>query len=225
MQNLFSSPLFGITLTIVTFQIGLFVSRKLRSPMANPNMIAMALCIILLLVTGIPLESYQRGGDIISMFLSPATAVLAISIYSQLETLKKNLLPIAAGCLAGSVTSIVSVIGLSRLFGLDEELTVSLIPKSVTTPIAIAISEQKNGIVSLTVAAVILTGIFGAILAPALIRLFRVRDPVARGVAIGTCSHALGTSRAIELGEVEGAMSGIAIGVSGIIPVILALFL
>ena len=130
---------------------------------------------------------------------------------------------ILAGCVAGSLTSMGSVFLLCRLFGLDRELTVSLLPKSVTTPIATAISEGQGGIVSITVAAVIYTGILGNLCAPALVRLLRVKDPVAAGLGIGACSHAMGTARALELGETEGAMSGLAIGVCGIITVLISM--
>lgn len=225
MSEIYASPLFGIVLCIFSFEIGLWINRKTHSPLANPLLIAVVICIAVLQIFSIPLESFQQGGDIITMFLAPATAALSLSIYNQLDTLKKNLLPILAGTLTGSITSIGSVIGLCKLFGLDEELTASLIPKSVTTPIAMEVSRQHGGIVSITVAAVIVTGIFGAILAPVLIKLFRVRNPVEAGIAIGTCSHALGTSKALEIGETEGAMSGIAIGVAGIITVVLTMFL
>ena len=225
MSEIYASPLFGIVLCIFSFEIGLWINRKTHSPLANPLMIAVVICIAVLQIFSSPLESFQQGGDIITMFLAPATAALSLSIYNQLDTLKKNLLPILAGTLTGSITSIGSVIGLCKLFGLDEELTASLIPKSVTTPIAMEVSRQHGGIVSITVAAVIVTGIFGAILAPVLIKLFRVRNPVEAGIAIGTCSHALGTSKALEIGETEGAMSGIAIGVAGIITVVLTMFL
>lgn len=225
MSEIYASPLFGIVLCIFSFEIGLWINRKTHSPLANPLLIAVVICIAVLQIFSIPLESFQQGGDIITMFLAPATAALSLSIYNQLDTLKKNLLPILAGTLTGSITSIGSVIGLCKLFGLDEELTASLIPKSVTTPIAMEVSRQHGGIVSITVAAVIVTGIFGAILAPVLIKLFRVKNPVETGIAIGTCSHALGTSKALEIGETEGAMSGIAIGVAGIITVVLTMFL
>ena len=158
------------------------------------------------------------------LFLGPATVCLAVTIYAQIDLLKKNLLPILAGCAAGAVTSVLSIWGLCRLFGLDRTLTVSLLPKSVTTPIATAIAEGQGGIVSITVAAVIFTGILGNLCAPALARLFRVKDPVAAGLAIGACSHAMGTARALELGETEGAMSGLAIGLCGLATTILALF-
>ncbi len=225
MSEIYASPLFGIVLCIFSFEIGLWINRKTHSPLANPLLITVVICIAVLQIFSIPLESFQQGGDIITMFLAPATAALSLSIYNQLDTLKKNLLPILAGTLTGSITSIGSVIGLCKLFGLDEELTASLIPKSVTTPIAMEVSRQHGGIVSITVAAVIVTGIFGAILAPVLIKLFRVKNPVEAGIAIGTCSHALGTSKALEIGETEGAMSGIAIGVAGIITVVLTMFL
>lgn len=225
MSSVFSSPLFGIVLCIFSFEIGLWINRKTRSPLANPLLIAICICIAFLQVFSVPLEDFQQGGQIVSMFLAPATAALAISVYSQWEVLKKNLIPILAGTFTGSVASIASVLILCRLFGLSDELTASLIPKSVTTPIAMEISKQQGGIVPITVAAVIVTGIFGAVLAPIFIRIFRVKNPVEAGIAIGTCSHALGTSKALELGEVEGAMSGIAIGVAGIITVILTMFL
>lgn len=225
MDSIFASPLFGIILCIFTFEIGRFLSRKLKTPLANPLLIAIALSIAFLQIFHVPLEHFENGGKMISMFLAPATAVIAVSIYSQLDVLKKNLLPILAGCLAGSITSIVSVVVLCKCFGFTDDLTASLIPKSVTTPIAMEISKQQGGIVSLTVAAVIVTGIMGAIFAPVLIKIFRVKDPVEAGIAIGTCSHALGTTKAIEIGEVEGAMSGIAIGVAGIITVLISMFL
>ena len=171
--------------------------------------------IAVLAVFDIPYAAYNAGGSLINLFLGPATVCLAVTIYAQIDLLKKNLLPILAGCAAGAVTSVLSIWGLCRLFGLDRTLTVSLLPKSVTTPIATAIAEGQGGIVSITVAAVIFTGILGNLCAPALARLFRVKDRVAAGLAIGACSHAMGTAKALELGETEGAMSGLAIGLCG----------
>ena len=147
MSEIYASPLFGIVLCIFSFEIGLWINRKTRSPLANPLLIAIAICIAVLQGFAIPLESFQQGGQIISMFLAPATAALALSIYSQWEVLKKNFLPILAGTLTGSLTSIVSVLVLCKLFGLSDELTASMIPKSVTTPIAMEISNQQGGIV------------------------------------------------------------------------------
>lgn len=225
LETITTSPFFGICLTILAYELGLYINRKLKTPIANPLLIAVAIVIAVLAVFKIPYASYNQGGSIITMFLAPATASLAVNIYTQLEQLKKRLLPVLAGALAGSCTSIGCILLLSRLFGLDDALTASLIPKSVTTPIAMSVSQQLGGIVPVTVAAVVVTGIIGAVFAPIFIRLFRVKDPVAAGLAIGVSSHALGTTKALEIGEVEGAMSGIAIGIAGLITVILAQFL
>ncbi|WP_071431256.1 LrgB family protein [Angelakisella massiliensis] len=218
-----SSPLFGIVLSILAFEIGLWLNRRLGSPVANPLLIAVILVILVLQLFRIPLESFQKGGEVISMMLVPATAALALLVYRQLPVLRENFLPVVLGCLAGSVTSMVSVAVCCRLLGLDEVMTASLLPKSVTTPIAMEVSASHGGLVPITVVAVILTGIMGAICAPLLIRLFHVKDPVEAGVSIGACSHAVGTTRALEMGELEGAMSGVSIGISGLMTVLLSL--
>lgn len=220
-----SSPLFGIVLCIAAFELGVWLQKKLKTPLCHPLLIAVALIIAVLNAFHISFEDFNEGGRLVSLFLAPATAVLALSVYSQLAVLKKHFLPILAGCLAGALASMASAVGLCRLFGLDDALAMSMLPKSVTTPIAMGVSEAHGGIVPVTVAAVIVTGVLGAVAAPALIRLFRVKDPVEAGVAIGACSHAVGTTKAIELGEIQGAMSSIAIGVSGLITVLISLFL
>lgn len=224
-MELFTSPMFGIALSILTFWIGVKIQQKTKLVICNPLIISIVLCIGVLLIFQIPYESYNEGGSIINMFLGPATACLAVSIYTKLELLKKNWLPILVGCAVGSVSSMASVFLLCKLMGLDESMTMSLIPKSVTTPIAVSISEAHGGIVPVTVVAVIFTGILGSMLAPTLIRIFRVKDYVTAGLAIGACSHAVGTSKAIEIGETEGAMSGLAIGICGILTVLFSLFL
>lgn len=223
MKEAFSNPLFSVTLCILAYEIGVFLSRKLKTPLANPLLIGIVLCILVLKLFGIPLEDFNQGGDIVALFLAPATASLAVSIYSQYDLLKKNLLPILAGSAVGSLCSMGSVFLMCKLFRLDEKLTVAMLPKSVTTPIAMELSEQSGGIVPVTIAAVVITGILGAMLAPTLIKLFRVNNSIAAGVAIGTCSHALGTTKAIEIGEVEGAMSGIAIGTAGLMTVLFSM--
>lgn len=225
MSELFASPFFGIALSIVAFSIGVWIQKKTGLVICNPLIIAIVLVSGVLLLFKIPYESYNEGGSIINMFLAPATSCLAVSVYTKMELLKKNWLPILAGCVAGSLTSMGSVFLLCRLFGLDEAMTYSLLPKSVTTPIAVGIAESHGGISSITVAAVILTGIMGSILAPFLIRIFRVKDSMTAGLAIGACSHAVGTSKAIEIGETEGAMSGLAIGICGIVTVVFSMFL
>lgn len=225
MNELTSSPFFGIVLCIFTFELGIWINKKVKSPIANPLLLAIAFVIVILKAFRIPLANFNVGGDIISMFLGPATAVLALSIYNQIEILKKNFIPIFIGCLAGALTSMTSSYLLCKAFHLNEAIAKSMIPKSVTTPIAIEVSKSLNGIVPVTVAVVIVTGIIGCVFSPLFIKLFRIKNPVARGVAIGASSHALGTSKAIELGEIEGAMSGIAIGISGLITVFLSMFL
>ena len=225
MRELLASPYFGIFLSIAAYTLGTVLNRKFRTPLCNPLLIAIVLVVGVLLIFRIPYEDYNAGGEIISLFLAPATACLAVGIYAKLAVLKQYWLPILVGAVAGSASSMLSVYALCRLLGLDEQLTVSLIPKSVTTPIAVGIVESAGGLTPITVVAVIVTGILGAILAPTMIRLFRISDSVAAGLAIGACSHAVGTSKAVELGEVEGAMSGLAIGVCGVVTVVLSLLL
>ncbi|WP_054740952.1 LrgB family protein [Cellulosilyticum ruminicola] len=225
MNEITSSPYFGIVLSIFAFEVGIKINKKLKTPLANPLLIAILLVIAVLQVFRIPVANYNQGGAIITMFLAPATAALGISIYSQLELLKKNWLPIVVGTAVGAAVSMISVFVLCKIFKLDEVLIASLLPKSVTTPIAIEVSSQLGGLVPVTVAAVIITGIAGAIFAPLMIKIFHVKEPIAAGVAIGACSHAMGTTKALELGQVQGAMSGIAIGITGVMTVVYALFL
>ena len=201
------------------------MQKKTGLVVCNPLIIAIVLVSGALLLLRIPYESYNAGGEIINMFLAPATACLAVSVYSKLSLLRRCWLPILVGCIMGSLASMGSVLLLCRLFGLDEAVTASLLPKSVTTPIAVSIAGSHGGLTPITVVAVIFTGILGSVLSPALIRLFRVKDPVAAGLSIGACSHAVGTARALELGETQGAMSGLAIGICGIVTVILSVVL
>lgn len=224
MNELFASPFFGVSITIAAFWVGVKIQQKTRLVLCNPLLLAILLVSAFLLIFRIPYEDYNQGGELINLFLSPATACLAVSIYTKIQLLRRNWLPILVGCTVGSAVSMGSVWLLCRLMGLDHAVTVSLLPKSVTTPIATSIAQSHGGAVPITVVAVIFTGILGSILAPVLIRIFRVRDPMAAGLAIGASSHAMGTSKALELGEVEGAMSGLAIGVCGMVTVVLSLF-
>ena len=225
MEELLASPYFGIALSVAAFGVGVKLNRKLKTPICNPLIIAIVLIVAVLLIFRIPYESYNVGGEIINMFLAPATACLAVAIYTKIDILKQYWLPIVIGCAAGSAASMGSVYLLCRLFDLDESMTASLLPKSVTTPIAVSIAEPAGGVVPITVVAVIFTGILGGIFAPLLIKIFRISDPIAAGLAIGASSHAVGTSKAIELGEVEGAMSGLAIGICGLITVLFSMLL
>lgn len=225
MLEMLSTPLFGIVLSIAAYAVGVYVHKKTGCAAANPLLLAVIQIILVLSVFQIPLSTFQQGGDFIALFLAPATAALALPIYNQIRLLKKNLLPVLIGSAAGSVVSMGSIYLLCRIFNLDHAMTASLLPKSVTTPIAIEVSAQLGGIPSITVAAVVFTGILGAVLSPLFIKIFRVHSPVAAGIAIGASSHAVGTSKAIELGEIQGAMSGIAIATSGVFTVLFALFL
>ena len=211
-------------LSVLAYMIGVKIQKKTGLVICNSLIIAAMIIIAVLVIFDIPYDAYYKGGSLVNMMLGPATACMAVTIYGKLEQLKKNLLPVLVGCVVGAVTSIVSILIMSRLFGLDQAMTMSLLPKSVTTPIASAISEGQGGIVSITVAAVIVTGIGGNLAAPYLVKLFRVKDPVAAGLGIGAASHAMGTARALEIGETEGAMSGLAIGICGVITAVLALF-
>jgi predicted murein hydrolase (TIGR00659 family) len=224
MRFVLESPFFGIVLSIFAYKAGQAAARKAASPAANPLLIAILLTAVFLWFFEIPLSDYDRGGSLLTLMLQPATALLAVSIYNRRELLRKNLLPVVAGCFAGAATSWFSVLLLCRLFRLDLALTASLTPKSVTTPIAMELSQHRGGIVSLTVAAVIFTGILGAVFAPFLIKRLKIEDPITTGVAIGTSSHAIGTTKALELGETEGAASSIAIVVTGIATVLLSIF-
>ena len=216
LSDLLYSPYFGVVLTIFAYQAGVSIQKRVKHPLANPILLAVLIICTLLMVLDIPLEAYQEGGNLIYLFLAPATAALAVPIYKNWQILRLNWKPIIAGTMAGSLSSIVMVFAMCRLFRLEDTLTASLLSKSVTTPIAAGITEQLGGIVPIAIAAVIVSGITGNIMAPFLVKLFRVDDPVAQGIGIGTASHAIGTTRAITMGELQGAMSGLAIGLSGL---------
>ncbi|OWV25040.1 hypothetical protein B7988_12925 [Fibrobacter sp. UWB1] len=208
--------MFGILLTLVTFEIGVTISKKFKYSFLNPLLIANILIVGFLLITGISLESYNVGGDYISVMLSPATVVLAVPLYRQISKLKQFWKPILAGIFAGSLTSLACVIVVSKLVGLSETLMLSLLPKSITIPMGSVVSAQIGGIPPVTIIAITITGITGAVSAPAVCRFCRIKHKVAQGIAIGTASHALGTTRAMEMGEVQGAMSSLSIGVAGL---------
>lgn len=222
MRNILSSPLSWLTLSILAYEVGLFINRKLRTPVANPLLISMLILCAVLLLTSTSTETYNRGGAFISMFLTPATVALAVPIYRQLDTLKSHLLPILLGAFVGSLTSMGSVFLFSKLFGLKSEIIVSLLPKSVTTPIGVEVARTLGGIPAITAISIIITGLFGAICLPEFLNKLGASHPVTMGIAIGTSAHAVGTSRAIELGETEGAMSGLAIGIAGLLTALLA---
>ena len=213
------SPLFGISLTLAAYGIGIFIYRKIQIPILHPVLTASIMIMILLTVLNISIDDYQQGGSIITFMLGPATVSLAVPLYRQVKVLKTHAVIILISIAVGAVASIISIILLSKAFNLPEDLILSLVPKSVTTPIAVEASERLGGIPSITALGVIFTGITGAVAGPAILKLLRIKTPTAKGIAMGTSSHAIGTSRALEMGETEGAVSGLAIGLAAIITV------
>lgn len=222
MNILTENILFGVVISLIAFEIGLFIYKKTKFPLFNPLLIAIAIVIGFLILFNIDFELYNKGGQFINMFLGPATVVLAVPLYKQLQLLKKHLIPILTGVLIGSSIGITSVLILCSLFGVENVITISLLSKSVTTPIGIEITNQLGGLVPVTVLSIILSGIIGAIIGPILCKFFKIKDKVAIGIALGTASHAIGTTKALEFGETEGAMSSLSIGIAGIMTVFLA---
>ena len=214
-------PLFSLVLTIGAYQIGLFFQRKWKTPLCNPLLIAVALVVGVLLLTGCSVETYQAQIKIFSWFITPATVALAVPLYEQMQKLKKNLPAILAGVAAGAITGLVSVLAMCAFFALDRQTTVSLLPKSITTAIALVLSQQNGGIEALTSLVIAFTGIFGSIAGTALCKLLKLQNPIAQGVAFGTSAHVIGTAKASELGSVQGAVSSLSLTVAGILTAIL----
>lgn len=209
-----------MVVSVLAYQAGLWIKRKWKLAVFNPLLISIFLVIAVLLIFDVDYERYNEGAKYLSYLLTPATVCLAIPLYEQLEQLKKNAKAIAAGILSGVLSSLVSVLALAAAFGLSHEEYVTLLPKSITTAIGMGVSEELGGIVTITVAVIIVTGVLGNIIAELVCKIFRIHEPVAKGIAIGSASHAIGTAKAMEMGEVEGAMSSLSIAVSGLLTVI-----
>ena len=216
-----SMSLFPLILTVGTYQIGLWCRKKWDNPICNPILISLILVVAVLLLTGVSADAYQEGMMFVSWLLTPATVCLALPLYEQLKLLKKSLPAIFAGIAAGTVTSLVSVFLLCRGFDLDLQMTVSLLPKSITTAMGAVLSEQNGGLASLTTVAIIVSGILGSLSGTLLCRLLKLKDPIAQGVAIGTSSHVIGTAKANELGDLQGAVSSLSLSVAGILTAVL----
>ena len=221
MYNVFETEIFGVILTILFFNIGIYIQKKTNKPIFNPLLVAILGIILFLSITKIPYESYKLGGDRINFFLGPVTIVLAVPLYKQFDLFKKYLLEILIGISCGVVVSFISIKLIGHFTNADVDIINSLIPKSITTPMGISLTKTLNGVEAITVVSIILTGILGAIISPIVFKIGKINNPVAKGIALGTSAHALGTTKALEMGEVEGAMSGLSIGISGIITVIL----
>ena len=224
-EVLFSTPLFGLSISFAAFFLGVLIQKKSKKSYLNPLLISYALIISFILLFDIPLDWYMKGGDIINLFLTPATCALALNIYRQWKMIKENWIALTVGTITGSIVSMTFAFFIGRLLGFDETVCLSIVPKGITTPMAMAVSETIGGIPSITVLAVLITGITGNVLSPVLINLFKIKDPTVQGISIGTCSHAIGTSKALELGEKQGALSSVALTLSGIVTVVLSLIL
>lgn len=210
------SPLFGITLTIGALVLFQVLFKNVKNPLLNPLIFAIIGIIAFLKLTGIPYESYAKGGDIIAFLLGPVTVAFAVPLYKQFDKLKANALPILIGITSGALVAIVSTIGLGLIFKLSNEMIISLSPKSTTTAIAMELSRILGGNPALTVAFVVFAGTLGFMFGEPIFKLLKIENKTARGIALGTASHAFGTNRALLMGEEEGAMSSLAIGVAGV---------
>jgi len=215
-----NSVFFGVVVSIIGYELGLFLKKKFNKAIFNPLLISLIFVMIIVVISGVDFESYNNGAKYLSYLLTPATVCLAIPLYEQLDLLKNNLKAIMLGIFAGVVSSLTSIFLFSLIFQFTHEQYVTLLPKSITTAIGMGISEELNGIVTITVAVIIVTGIVGNIIAEITCKIFHIHEPIAIGIAIGTASHAIGTAKAMEMGEIEGAMSSLAIVVSGLLTVV-----
>ena len=218
-----NSVFFGVFISIITYEIGVLIKKKLKLAIFNPLLISIALIIVFLLAFHIKYNVYESGAQYLSYFLTPATVALAVPLYEQIEPLKKNWKAIVAGILSGALTSALCVLAVALVFQLDHKHYVTLLPKSITTAIGMGLSEELGGIVTITVAVIVVTGVIGNMFAESICKLFHITDPVAKGIGIGSASHAMGTAKAMEMGEIEGAMSSLSIAVSGLLTVVVSI--
>lgn len=218
------SVFFGMAISLLGYEIGLIIKRKFKLAIFNPLLIAVVIVILFLVVFHVDYETYNSSAKYLSYLLTPSTVCLAVPLYQQLHLLRKNAKAVILGITSGVIISLTSVLLLSKLFGLNHQQYVTMLPKSITTAIGMGVSEEMGGLVTITVASIIITGILGNMMAELICKIFRITEPVAKGIAIGTSAHAVGTAKAIEMGEIEGAMSGLAIAVAGLLTVIMASF-
>lgn len=219
-EFLTNSLFFGMFISVFAYEIGLLIKKKWKLAILNPLLLSIIMVILFLQLVDMDYESYNNSAKYVSYLLTPVTVCLAIPLYRQLAQLKRNYKAILIGIISGILTSMGTVLALSWLMGLDHELYVTLLPKSITTAIAMGVSQELGGIVNITVASIVITGILGGVISDIVFKVFRITEPVARGLALGNAAHAMGTSRAMELGETEGAISSLAIAVAGLITVV-----
>lgn len=219
-EFLSESIIFGAVLSLAAYEIGLLMKKKFKLAILNPLLIGTICVIGFLLIFRIDYQEYNEGAKYISYLLTPATVCLAVPLYEQLSLLKKNFMAVAVGILSGVLASLVSVLALAKLFDLNHQQYVTLLPKSITTAIGMGVSEELGGLVTITVAVIVITGILGNVIAEFICKIFKIHEPIAKGLALGTASHAIGTAKAMEMGQIEGAMSSLAIAVAGLLTVI-----
>ena len=217
-----NSLFFGMALSLAAYGVGVFLRSRWKFALFNPLLVAIVLVVAFLVGFHIDYDTYMEGARYISYLLTPATVCLAVPLYQQFSLLKKNAKAVLLGIAAGTLASLCVIMGLCILFALDHTMYVTLLPKSITTAIGIGVSEELGGIPSLTVVVIIITGVLGNIFAELICKVFRITDPIAQGVGIGTSTHAVGTARAMEMGEIQGAMSGLSVVVAGLMTVVLA---
>lgn len=221
MEQILNTQLFGLIIILVFYNIGLYIQKKAKKPIFNSLLITIILIILFLKVTNIPYENFKIGADVMNFMLGPVTVVLAVPLYRQFDLFKTHIKEILMGILVGVVTSFTVIIIIGKLTLTNNEILYSILPKSITTPMGISLVNTLGGIEAITVVCIVATGIFGNVLAEAVLKLGKVKHPVAKGIAIGTSAHAMGTSKALEMGEIEGAMSSLSIGISGVMTVII----
>ncbi|MBO1871799.1 LrgB family protein [Lachnoanaerobaculum sp. Marseille-Q4761] len=219
-----NSVFFGVLLCLSAYQAGLFLRQKTKIAAFNPLLISIIIVIFVLVIFNIKFQDFYNSSKYISYLLTPATVALAIPLYSKLSLLKSNFKAIMSGLIAGVLTSLISIFVMALLFGLSHEHYASMLPKSITTAIGIGVSQEIGGIPTITTAVIIVTGVFGNVTADIIYKIFNIKNPIAKGIGLGSSAHAIGTSKALEMGETEGAMSSLSIAMAGIITVVFASF-
>lgn len=221
MKEIFECSAFaGVALSLVAYYIGVFLKKKLKLAIFNPLLVSILITVIVLIVGKVDYDTYNESAKYLSWLLTPATVCLAIPLYEQVELLKEHYVAVFLGIISGVLTSMGVVLVLAKLFSLSHKEYVTLLPKSITTAIGMGVSEELGGYVTITVAVIVITGVLGNILAELVLKIFRITEPVSKGIATGSAAHAIGTAKAMEMGEIEGAMSSLSIAVSGILTVI-----
>ena len=220
MSFMAQSLYFGVVISLLTYWFGMWLKKRLGWAVLNPILTSVAMVIVFLKALKVDYGVYNEGAKYISYLLTPATVCLAIPLYKQLELLKKNWMAVAAAILAGVAASAASIFALCLLFRMEHVYYVTLLPKSITTAIGMGVSEEAGGIVTITVVCIIVTGILGNIMGETVFKLLRLKNPIAKGLALGTSAHAVGTAKALEMGEIEGAMSSLSVAVAGLLTVL-----